>query len=162
MPSLKSQPPWLSFARLKPAIFTGLVLFLFSFGADLAVTWFRHPANVWFFNDLAVGIVGALLLVLYLSISYENDAYARAKERMILVLELNHHVRRALSLIEESAMIENREERIRRVDEAIAKIDFVLTDLVPTIGSAKRPRIVLPEHDQKRGEIVELFDAVQK
>lgn len=162
MPSLKSLPPWLSFARLKPALFTGLVLFLFSYGADLAITWFRHPASAWFFNDLAVGIVGALLLVLYLSVSYENDAYARAKERMILVLELNHHVRRALSLIEESAMIENKEERIRRVDEAIARIDFVLTDLVPTIGSAQKPRYVLPERDQSRGEVVELFDPAPK
>lgn len=151
MPSQKALPQWLSFARLKPALFTGLVLFLFSYGADLAFTSFGYPANSWLFNDIAVGIVGALLLVLYLSISYENDAYARAKERMILVLELNHHVRRALSLIEESSMIEDREERMRRVDEAIARIDFVLTDLVPTIGSTKAPRFEQPLPDKGTG-----------
>ncbi|HEV2299526.1 MAG TPA: hypothetical protein VGR72_13550 [Candidatus Acidoferrales bacterium] len=153
MPSRKSLPEWLSFARLKPALFTGLVLFLFSYGADIALGWFRHPSYGLIFNDLAVGIVGALLLVLYLTTSYENDAYARAKERMILVLELNHHIRRALSLIEESAMVEDREERVRRVDAAIARIDFVLTDLVPTIGSASTPRYELPLSEHKGSEV---------
>lgn len=162
MPSKKSLPEWLSFARLKPALFSGLVLFLFSYGADIALGWFRHPSYALIFNDLAVGIVGALLLVLYLTTSYENDAYARAKERMILVLELNHHIRRALSLIEESAMLEDRDERVRRVDEAIAKIDFVLTDLVPTIGSTNKPRYVLPLEERK-GEVVEaVYNVISK
>lgn len=162
MPSKKSLPPWLSFDRLKPALFTGLALFLFSYGADIALGWFRHPAYSLIFNDLAVGIVGALLLVLYLTASNENDAYARAKERMILVLELNHHVRRALSIIEESALIEDREERVRRVDEAIARIDFVLTDLVPTIGTANKPRFELPLSDRKPSEVEVAFSLTQK
>ena len=162
MPSMKSLPSWISFARMKPALFTGLVLFLFSFGADIAFDSAHHPRLGAIFNDLAVGIVGALLLVLYLSATYENDAYARAKERMILVLELNHHVRRALSIIEESAMIENREERVRRVDEAIARIDFVLTDLVPTIGTANKPRFELPLSDRKASEVEVAFSVTQK
>lgn len=138
------------------------MLFLFSFGADIAFDSAHHPRLGSIFNDLAVGIVGALLLVLYLSATYENDAYARAKERMILVLELNHHVRRALSIIEESAMIENREERVRRVDEAIARIDFVLTDLVPTIGTASKPRFELPLSDIKASEVEVAFSVTQK
>ncbi|HKW89547.1 MAG TPA: hypothetical protein VJN21_12410 [Candidatus Acidoferrales bacterium] len=162
MPSLKSLPHWLSFARLKPALFTGLVLFLFSFGADIAFGWFRHPGYATIVNDLAVGVVGALLLILYLSASYENDAYARAKERMILVLELNHHVRRALSIIEESAMIEDREERVRRVDQAIARIDFVLTDLVPTIGSTKKPRFELPLPGRKPSDVEVALSVTEK
>jgi hypothetical protein len=138
------------------------VLFLFSYGADVALGWFRHPSYSLIFNDLAVGIVGALLLVLYLTTSYENDAYARAKERMILVLELNHHIRRALSLIEESAMLEDRDERVRRVDEAIGRIDFVLTDLVPTIGSANTPRYVLPLCDQSGRRVETALHVVPK
>ncbi|HEV2489929.1 MAG TPA: hypothetical protein VGT03_08985 [Candidatus Acidoferrales bacterium] len=147
MPSQSSLPHWLSFERMKPVLLTGLVLFVFSYIADVAFDWLHVPAKAAIFNNLAIGIVGALLLMLYLSASYENEAYSRAKERMILVEELNHHVRRALSRIEESAMLEDREERIRCVDEAICQIDVVLTELVPTIGSADSPRYLLPVHN---------------
>jgi hypothetical protein len=147
MPSQKSLPHWLSFARMKPVLLTGLTLFLVSYIADLVLDWLHVPAKATIFNNLAIGIVGALLLMLYLSASYENEVYARAKERMILIEELNHHVRRAMSLIEESAMLEDRNERIRRVDQAIGQIDVVLTDLVPTIGTASTPRYLLPLHD---------------
>jgi hypothetical protein len=147
MPSQKSLPHWLSFERMKPVLLTGLVLFVFSYTADVALDWLHVPAKATIFNNLAIGIVGALLLMLYLSASYENEAYSRAKERMILVEELNHHVRRALSRIEESAMLEDRDERIRCVDEAIGQIDVVLTELVPTIGSASSPRYLLPVHN---------------
>jgi Asp-tRNA(Asn)/Glu-tRNA(Gln) amidotransferase A subunit family amidase len=144
MPSLKPLPHWLSFDRVKPALLTGIVLFMVSYVVDVVMDWLHRPTKAVFFNNLAVGIVGAVMLILCLSASYEAQVYARAKERMILIEELNHHIRQALMLIEESAMLENRAERIRRVDEAIAKVDVVLTELVPTVGSATAPRYSLP------------------
>jgi hypothetical protein len=147
MPSRKTIPQWFSFERIKPALIMGLVLFAASFVADITFIWLGASSKARIFNNLAIGIVGALLLAFYLTASYQHQAYLRARERMILIAELNHHVRGALSLIEESSMIDNREERIRRVDEAVNKIDVVLTELVPTIGSASGPRFELPRYN---------------
>jgi hypothetical protein len=146
MPSFRSLPHWLSFDRVKPALLTGIVLFLVSYGMDILMDWLGQPAKAVFFNNLAVGIVGTVMLLLCLSGSYEAQIYARAKERMILIEEMNHHIRQALMLIEEASMLDNRAERIQKMDEAIARIDVVLTELLPTVGSATAPRYSLPVH----------------
>jgi hypothetical protein len=144
MPSRNSLPHWLSFDRVKPALLTGIVLFMFSYAINIVMDWLHRPGKAVFFNNLAVGIVGAVMLLLCLSASYEAQMYARAKERMILIEELNHHIRQALMLIEEASMLDDRAERIQKMDEAISRIDVVLTELVPTVGSATAPRYSLP------------------
>ena len=59
---------------------------------------------------------------------------------MILTAELNRYVRSALVAIREAASLENGSERMQKVDEAIEQIDRVLSELVPTVGSADAPR----------------------
>lgn len=148
MPRRVWLPRWLAFNRTKPAIVFGLVLFVASDTMDLIFYRLGVPPGVVILNDAAIGILGAMLLLFYLSASYESQNFARAKERMILIAELNHHIRSALVAIESSAMLEDRAERLRRVEEATDRIESVLIDLVPTIGSAEKPRYSLPE--QKR------------
>ncbi|MBZ5540527.1 MAG: hypothetical protein LAN61_08425 [Acidobacteriia bacterium] len=103
-------------------------------------------------DDLAMGLLGALLLLVYLSALYESQCHARAKERAILVVELNHHIRSALTALGYCVMLEDREERLRRYDDAVATIDRVLTDLVPTTGSTEEPRLFLSENNVTYGQ----------
>ncbi len=147
MPRKVWLPRWLAFERTKPAIVFGLVLFVASDTMDLIFYRLGVPSGVVVLNNAAIGILGAMGLLFYLSASYESQNFARAKERMILIAELNHHIRSALVTIGSSALLEDRNERLRRVEEATARIESVLTDLVPTIGSAEKPRYSLPDQD---------------
>ncbi|MGH9729611.1 MAG: hypothetical protein ACRD33_10115 [Candidatus Acidiferrales bacterium] len=135
----KPLPRWLSFERMSPALLSGLILFLASFLTDIILSWIGTPAQARVFNHLAIGLVGALLILFFLSASYENQAYARAKERMQLVAEMNYRIRGALNLIEQSATLDDRDKRLRGVDEAVRRIDVLLTDLLPTMGNATAP-----------------------
>lgn len=135
----KTLPRWLSFERMSPALLSGLILFAASFFTDIILHWIGTPAQARVFNHLAIGLIGALLILFFLSASYENQVYARAKERMRLIAEMNYRIRGALSLIEQSATLDDRDERLRGVDEAVRRIDVVLTDFLPTADTTAVP-----------------------
>jgi hypothetical protein len=138
-------PLWLTPDRIKPALVTGITLFFVSFGMDMVLSWFGVPAAATILNDVAIGLLGSLLLLFFLySLNLEQN-YRRGKERMTLVAELNHHVRNALVAIQYSASLDDKDERTRRVGEAVERIDRVLMELVPTVASAESPRYFLPE-----------------
>jgi hypothetical protein len=143
----KLVPRWLTPERSKPAMVTGLALFFVSYAIDLLLYWAGVSAASTILNDLAVGLLGALLLIFYVSSLHFEQNHSRAKERMILVAELNHHVRNALVAIQYSAMLDDRSERVRRTSDAIERIDYVLLNLVPTTASARGPRYFLSEQN---------------
>lgn len=138
-------PHWLTPERSKPALVTGLALFFVSYIFDLLLAWMGVPGTATILNNLAIGLLGALLLIFYLSTLHFEQNYMRAKERATLIAELNHHVRNALTVIHHSAELEDKTERLRRIGESVERIDRVLTDLVPTVGSAGAPRYFFPE-----------------
>jgi len=138
-------PQWLTPERFKPALITGITLFFVSFSMDIVLSWFGVPAAATILNDVAIGLLGSLLLLFFLySLNLEQN-YKRGKERMTLVAELNHHIRNALVVIQSSSSLDDKEERTRRVNEAVERIDRVLMDLVPTVASAESPRYFLSE-----------------
>jgi hypothetical protein len=137
-------PRWMSLDGIGPVLLAGLLLFLVSFAMGLILDRLGMSPASTILDDLAIAILGAMLLRYYLSASQASQNLARAKERILLVTELNHHIRNALVPIGYSATLDNQEERLRLVDDAIERIDWVLTDLVPTAGSAERPRLNLP------------------
>jgi hypothetical protein len=140
-----SLPEWILHEHIKDALVIGFVLSVFSYGLGVLLFWLRMPSAVTVFNDLAIGILGAGLALFYMSSIRTNQIHLRAKERMILIAELNHHVRRALTTIHQAASLEDPVARTQEVDEAIEQIDRVLLDLVPTVGSASAPRYSFPE-----------------
>ncbi len=131
MRRLKNLPGWLAFRRLEAPLLTGLVLFIASYTSDVILEWQHVSFTSTILNNLAVGFLGGLTLLFYLSASYEYHNYKRAKEQMALITEVNRQVREALLDITESAMVEDRAERLMRLDEATERIDNVLTQLVP-------------------------------
>jgi hypothetical protein len=141
----ESLSDWLTRERTTPALVTGGILFLLSLGINFLLFKLGIPAAATVIDDLAIAALGGLLSFFYVSAISMNQEYRRAKERIILITELNHHIRNALTVIQCSADIASEKERILRVHEAIQRIDWVLTDLVPTIGSAKQPRFFPPE-----------------
>lgn len=112
---------------------------------DVFLLWLGIPKAATVFNDLTVGILGALLSLFYMSSVRTNQIYMRAKERMILTAELNSHVRSALTAIRHAASQEDMAKRIQEVDEAVEQIERVLFELVPTVGRAQAPRSLSAE-----------------
>ena len=135
MRRLKNLPGWLAFRRLEAPLLTGLVLFIASYTGDVILEWRHISVTSTILNNLAIGVLGGLTLLFYLSASYEYHNYRRAKEQMALITEVNRQVRDALMDITESAMVEDRAERLMRLDEATERIDNVLTRLVPTTAA---------------------------
>ncbi len=133
--------------RVTPALLVGGALFVFSFGTHFLLLKLHVPAAATILDDLAIAVLGALLFFFYVSAISLNQEYKRAKERIILIAELNHHIRDALIVIQCSGGIADENDRAHCVQEAVQRIDWVLTDLVPTIGSAKQPRLYSPEQN---------------
>jgi hypothetical protein len=141
----ESLSDWLTRERATPALVTGGILFLLSLGINFLLLKLGVPAAATILDDLAIAALGGLLAFFYASAISVNQEYRRAKERIILITELNHHIRNALTVIQCSGDIASETERVLRVQEAIQRIDWVLTDLVPTIGSTKEPRFSSPK-----------------
>lgn len=136
-------PIWIVPEHVKFAAVVGLVLYIFHYGLDLLLARWRIPeaATVW--DDLAIGILGGIVSLFYMSSVRANEIFLRGKERMRLTEELNHHVRKSLTSIRHAAAVEQKSDRVRRIDEAIEHIDRVLTELVPTAGKEDAPRYSL-------------------
>jgi hypothetical protein len=121
---------------LEAPLLTGLVLFITSYTGDVILEWRGISSTSTFLNNLAIGILGGLTLLFYLSASYEYHNYKRAKEQMALIGEVNRQVREALLDITELTMVEDRSERLMLLDEATERIDTVLSQLVQTTATA--------------------------
>jgi len=138
-------PNWIASENLKPALLAGLFLFLASYVADLVLAMLGKQGSSTILNDAAIGLLGSLLLLFYLTTRSERQNLARAKERIVLVAKLNHNIRHALFEIGKSAMLEDREARLRVVDRAMNRVDDVLIELVPTMSSTGSPRLTVPD-----------------
>jgi len=132
MRRLRNLPGWVMLRRLEAPLLTGLVLFISSYLGDIILESRGVSLTSTILNNLVIGILGGLTLLFYLTASSEYHNYKRAKEQMALVSEVNRQVRDALLDITESAMVEDRAERLLRLDQATERIDQVLTRLVPT------------------------------
>jgi hypothetical protein len=137
----KFLPYWMTGGMLRAgAVMTG-ILFLISYMVDvtLAAAGVSPAATV--LNDAAIALIAASVLIFYLFSSRTEQLFLRARERMNLTAELNHHLRHVLSDMRGAAEVEDRGERLRLMDEAIERADHVLIDLVPTVNAEKPPRL---------------------
>jgi hypothetical protein len=116
--------------RVRPAVITGIVLCLANYGMDFAMDRLGTNSSKTIVNDLTIGVLGALAVYFFLSASRERDDFESAKERIILIRELNRRIREALVSVATSALSEERMARLQGIDEATDRIDDMLTDLV--------------------------------
>jgi hypothetical protein len=136
-------PRRLKLERLGAALLVGAVLFGVSYVADWILFWLKIPGVNTIANNIAIGACAAVAA--YIWARYEAERQARAREKIILIAELNHHIRNAVTLLGQSAALEDGPDKLRLIDEAVDRIDRVLTELVPTAGEAQSPRLFLNE-----------------
>jgi len=123
------------FERLAPAAITFVFLCGVNYGMDIALDWLGIPASKTIVNDVVIGLLGAVAVFYYLSASRENHNFKSAKERIVLIGELNRRIRESLGVVTSSAMSEDRGARLQGIDEAIDRIDEILCDF--QVGAVK-------------------------
>jgi hypothetical protein len=114
--------------RVVPALLTCFFLFGANYAMDIAMARMGIDESKTIVNDLIIGVLGALAVYYYLSASYENLHFESAKERILLIGELNLRIRESLGVVTSSAMSDDRVARLRGIDEAIDRIDDILCD----------------------------------
>jgi hypothetical protein len=129
--------------RLIAGLLVGLFLFGLSYFLEILLARIGVAPIDTILNNVVIGLLGAAAA--YLWVRYESERQARAREKLILAIELNHHIRNALALISECASLQDEQVKYRLIDAAIERIDRVLTELVPTAGETQGPRFFLDQ-----------------
>jgi hypothetical protein len=140
MRRMTSLSTWLNEYNLKAAVVAGLVLFAMSYVADAVLHYLGIAAAATILDDVAIALTGAAMLVFFLVQSHKNQIVARAKERAIIVAEVNHHIRNAMTPLALVMASPDTGERLRILDMATDRLDHVLTELLPTAGATSEPR----------------------
>jgi hypothetical protein len=140
MPRLRSVSEWLNQYNLKAALVAGLTLFTITYVAEAVLYYLDIVAAKTILDDAAIAITGAGVLIFFLVQSSKNQIVARAKERAIMVAEINHHMRNAITPLALIMASPDTGERLRILDIATDRMDHVLTELLPTVGTTSKPR----------------------
>ena len=138
--SIRFSPYWMTPAIAKASAVSAVMLFAVSYAVDLALVSLDIPPASTILNDIAISVIATSVMVFYLFSTHTENIFLRAKERMNLTAELNHHLRRALTEFRSAAELEDRESRLRMLDLAIDDVDQILIDLVPTVSGEDSPR----------------------
>jgi hypothetical protein len=117
-------------ARVRYALLTGLLLCSANYAIDLLLDSLGTTGSKTILNDVAIGILGALAVFFFLSASQERQKFDSAKQRMVLIAELNWRVREAFGVVAASALSDDRWARLRGIDEATDRIDIILSEFV--------------------------------
>jgi small neutral amino acid transporter SnatA (MarC family) len=140
MRRLRSMSESLNQYNLKAAAVAGLVLFAITYAVDAVLYFLGIAAAETILDDAAIALTGAGILMYFLVQSNKNQVVARAKERAIIVAEVNHHIRNAMTPLALIMASPDTGERLRILDMATDRVDYVLTDLLPTVGTTTKPR----------------------
>src|SRR5580704_2438548 len=152
MKSTNNRPRRFALDPIIPVLLTVILLALASHYIDMFLDHLGVPLAATILNDCAIGVLGGAALLLYQLKTSRDQEFERARERMHLVGELNRSLRSAMTLIELSAVLEDRNERLRRIDQAMTRIDLVLTDELPRAASSNNPRVHLSSGDKAVSE----------
>jgi hypothetical protein len=142
----KYLPYWMTRGMLRAGVMMAGILFVISYAVDVTLAGFGVSAAATVLNDVAIALIAACVLLFYLFSSRTEQIFLRARERMNLTIEVNHHMRHVLSEMRRAAEIEDREVRLRMMDQAVEEADHLLIDLVPTVSAEGRPWVASLEH----------------
>ena len=140
MPRLKSFSTWVNYGILRSALVTGLVLFAITYMCDAILYALGIAAAKTILNDVAVALSGAVLLVIFLSQSRKNQIVEQAKARAMVVEAVSHYVRDVFTPLALVMSSQDTAERLRILDMATDRVDYVLSQVLPTVGNTDKPR----------------------
>jgi hypothetical protein len=107
------------------AILVGFLIAGFGFGIDHLV----HRSSRLYASDLYTFLVACILS--YAVMIYEKRRRAMLLRRMMVAAEVNHHIRNALTAVVFKASVQNDPELQSTIEDAAARIDWVLTTVLP-------------------------------
>lgn len=116
---------------------TAVTVFLGSSSADALLTYLKLSRAATLSNDVAVGVLAGACIFFYGRAAKERERFARYKDRIALMTQVDRHVRKSLTQIAESALTEDREQRIQRIDDAVERFDEMVMKLSATVPEAQ-------------------------
>lgn len=106
----------------------------FFLGALFDVVLQQHgigaPAILW--GDLLAGVVAGLLVLFY-----EQRRRRELIQQLSVIQLMNHHVRNSLQVISYASSAEDREQHVKKVREAIERIDWALREVLTGRNSSQ-------------------------
>src|ERR1700685_4707326 len=93
----------LKLERFGAALLVGALLFGVSYFSEWALFWLRIPAVSTIKDNIAIGLCAAMAA--YIWARYEAERQAHAREKIILVAELNHHIRNGVAVRARAAVL---------------------------------------------------------
>ena len=132
-----ARPAWLTPDRIAPVIvmFVGLFAITYVFNAAFDRMGV-NPAST-LFNNFSIGYFGAAIILYYQIQAYRKQRTVRAAEKAELIAELNKYMRGELAAIGSSTALEDRGELLRRIEEAMSRIEARLANSAPAAVPAK-------------------------
>jgi hypothetical protein len=129
-----------SLNRLVPALLTCILLCGTNYAMDIGMERIGMHGSKTIVNDLVIGILGAMAVFYYLSASYESHHFEFAKERILMIGQLNLRIRESLVAVTGSALSDDPGARLRGIDEAMDRIDEILSDFRTGIAEPLRAK----------------------
>ncbi len=127
------------------------VVFLCDVGFDfLMMSFDSSRRELLFISDALTSIIagGLMLGVLLIQRSRQIETH----ERMQVISEMNHHVRNALQVISYWGVQERGREQLRFIEDAMDRIEWALTDVLPrgVANERKGPQLVRDRDPKQR------------
>jgi len=119
------------------------LLFSVNVLSDQILLWRGVQAAETFLNDTAIATVGGITVWGVLVWQARKQEIARIQERARLNAEMNYHIREAFSVMANAVLLKNEGDRLRAIDDAMQRVDRVLTEIVPSMctGNPSEPSI---------------------
>jgi ABC-type multidrug transport system fused ATPase/permease subunit len=139
MKPASSRPAWLTWDRVMRVIVMFVALFVITYVFDAAFDSMGiNPAST-LFNNFTIAYFGAAIILYYEIQASRRLVSTSAKEKSELLDELKVYVRRELTAIGSSAALDDRNERLRRIEEAMSRIEAHLGNPVSAAFASKSP-----------------------
>ncbi|HVT99640.1 MAG TPA: hypothetical protein VHE33_19225 [Acidobacteriaceae bacterium] len=117
---------------------------------DLVDRWLASQglhAEVTRFDDILPGLVAAALV--FLIQRQQNRELRRQRQNAAVIDQMNHHIRNALQVIVARASLDHEATpELRQIDDAVARIDWALREILPQSATDKP----IPEREPERRE----------
>lgn len=81
-------------------------------------------------NDVVIGMLGAIAVFFFLSASHDKENFDSAKQRIVLIAELNSRIHEVFGVVAASALSDDPSARVRGIDQATDRIDIMFSDFL--------------------------------
>jgi hypothetical protein len=119
-------PPYLPKGVLRPFA-VGVSVFLLG----LCANWLSQnvlPSRWHILDDLLLGVIAGVIVLWY-----ERLKTRALLQRLLIIREMNHHVRNALQVVIYAASAHKDEDLAEQVRDAVRRIDWALKEVLPEL-----------------------------